>query len=264
MKFRIQYGVLEQLFTLCRPALIAFSIMCLLGFGTYTKATNLVQNGSFETTSLSSPGGYFCQAGATCTSNVTDWSSVCNAGGCGNGSTVLSLLFDGTNGSAFNGGIGLWGSIASSPDGGNYVGADGDPTYRAAISQTINGLTAGDFYVLTFFQGAAQQAGTSGDTTERWQVSLGDDTQLSDLMTNPSHGVQPWESQTMTFQASSSSELLTFLAVGTPGGEPPVVLLDGVSMASASAPEPGAIYLTVGCLGLLGLYSIRKKRKGLA
>src|ERR1700683_3813281 len=106
-------------------------------------------------TTLSSPGGDFCQAGPTCASNVTDWTSVCNAGGCGNGSTVLSLIFPSTNGTAFNGGIGLDGTIANSPDGGNMVAADGDPLFSAAFSQTITGLTVGGSYSLSFYQAAA-------------------------------------------------------------------------------------------------------------
>ena len=242
-------------------AIVVFAIICLFGFSKPGKASNLVQNGSFESTTLSSPGGYFCQAGSTCTSNVTDWASSCNFSSCGNGNTVLSLLFAGTNGSAFNGGIGLWGPIADSPDGGNFVADDGDSTYGAAISQTINGLVTGDTYSLSFYQAAAQQSGSNGPTTERWQVSLGSDTQLSTLMTNPSHGFQSWNQQTMTFTATSTSEVLTFLAVGTPSGVPPVSLLDGVSLISTSVPEPGAIYVTALGLGLLGLCAIRTQRK---
>jgi hypothetical protein len=243
------------------PAIIVLALVCLFGLSKSAGASNLVTNGSFESTSLSSPGGYFCQAGATCVSNVTGWTSVCNHSACGNGNTVLSLLFAGTNGSAFNGNIGLWGSIADSPDGGNFVGADGDSTYGAPLSQTINGLITGDTYTLSFYQAAAQQNGSDGPTTERWQVTLGGDTQLSALMTNTSHGFQAWNQQTMTFQATSTSELLTFLAVGTPSGVPPVSLLDGVSLLSTTAPEPGPIYVTALGLGLLGLTAIRRQRK---
>lgn len=242
--------------------LIVLGMICLLGLGTPAKAGNLVANGNFELTNLGSPGGYFCQSGATCTSNVTDWTSVCNAGGCGNGSTVLSLVYAGTNGSAFNGNIGLWRPIADSPDGGNFIAADGDPQYSASFSQEIDGLNVGQSYILTFDQAAAQQNGTSGPTTESWQVSLGSDTQTSTVMDNPSHGFQPWNQQTMTFTASAASELLTFLAVGTPGGEPPVSLLDGVSMVQAAAPEPANVVLAV--VGLLGLAVLRARRRARA
>ncbi len=243
------------------PAIVVFAIICLFGFSQPGKASNLVLNWSFESTTLSSPGGYFCQAGATCVSNVADWTSFCNRSSCGNGNTVLSLLFGGTNGSAFNGGIGLWGPIANSPDGGNFVADDGDATYGSSISQTIKGLIPSNTYTLSFYQAAAQQSGSSGPTTERWQVTLGSDTQLSTIMNNPSHGFQAWNQQTMTFTATSSSEVLTFLAVGTPSGVPPVSLLDGVSLLSTDAPEPGAICVTAWGLGLVGLCAIRMQRK---
>jgi hypothetical protein len=241
-----------------RLAVVAFSIIFMLALALPARA-DLITNGNFETTSLSSPGGYFCQAGSTCVSNVADWTSVCDASSCGTGATVLSLLFASTNGSAFNGGIGLTGTIADSPDGGNYVGADGDPQFSAPFSQTINGLDIGSVYTLTFDQAAAQQAGTSGDTTERWQVTLGGDTQLSTLMTNPSGGFQPWNQQSMTFTATSTSEVLTFLALGTPGGEPPVSLLDGVSLVGT--PEPSSLFMGFMSAGLLGVCAVRRQRK---
>jgi hypothetical protein len=255
----IRYRCVRKWLLLGQSAMIVCGVICLLGLVTPAKAGNLVMNGSFESTTLDNPGGYFCQAGPTCVSNVTDWNSVCNAGGCGNGSTVLSLLFAGTNGGAFNGDIGLWGPIADSPDGGNFVGADGDPQYSAAFSQEINGLDVGQSYILTFDQAAAQQNGTSGATTEKWQVSLGSETQDSAVMDNPSHGFQAWNQQTMTFTATATSELLTFLAVGTPGGEPPVSLLDGVSMVSSAAPEPANLVLAVA--GLVGLAVLRARRR---
>ena len=244
------------------PAIVVFAIICLFGFSKPGKASNLVLNGSFESTTLSSPGGYFCQAGSTCTSNVTDWASSCNFSSCGNGNTVLSLLFAGTNRPRL--------SMAESACGVPLPTArtavtswqtTAISTYGAAISQTINGLVTGDTYSLSFYQAAAQQSGSNGPTTERWQVSLGSDTQLSTLMTNPSHGFQSWNQQTMTFTATSTSEVLTFLAVGTPSGVPPVSLLDGVSLISTSVPEPGAIYVTALGLGLLGLCAIRTQRK---
>ena len=153
--------------------------------------TEYITNGDFETlvggNSLGVSGGYFCKAGATCVSNVASWSSICHAGAnCGSGGTVASILFANTNGSAFNGSIGLWvagqsgvGStgVPNSPVGGNFVAFDGDPTYNASISQVVNGLTPGGRYTLTFYQAAAQQNGTTGATTEQWQVTFAGQTQ---------------------------------------------------------------------------------------
>jgi hypothetical protein len=67
----------------------------------------------------------------------------------------------------------------------------------------------------------------------------------------------------MNFTATSTSQLLTFLSGGSPGGEPPVALLDGVSMVDSSAvPEPGSILLVVGGIGVLGLFRKRASGKG--
>ena len=74
-------------------------------------------------------------------------------------------------------------------------------------------------------------------------------------MNNASHGVVPWSLETMTFQATSASQVLTFLAMGTPAGEPPIDLLDGMSL---SAPEPGTIVLLGS--GLLALAAAKKRR----
>jgi hypothetical protein len=123
--------------------------------------------------------------------------STCNDDSCGNGDTVASLLFPGTNGSAFNNDNGLWG-IADSPGGGNMVAIDGDPEFTAPLFQTISGLTAGDEYKLQFWQASGQQQGTAGATTQKWGVTLGGGAeQFSTLINTPSEIQTPWTLQTM-------------------------------------------------------------------
>lgn len=101
----------------------------------------------------------------------------------------------------------------------------------------------GDDYTLGFYQAGAQQTTTANAkaTTERWQVSLGSETQLSQLMDSPPSGYHPWEAQSMTFVASAASEVLSFLAIGTPVGAPPVSLLADVSLQPRSVPDPGSL-----------------------
>jgi hypothetical protein len=215
-------------------------------------ASTLLSNGSFELLT-DGPGqlGY--------NTNATDW-------------TTSGYNFVFASGTADQGGVTgqdgdlqLWGPQngsanglpASSPDGGNFVAADG--AYKVgAISQTVNGLTPGDDYTVGFWWAGAQQSGFTGPNTEQWQVSLGSQTLDTAVVDNASHGFTGWQYETMTFTATSATEVLSFLAIGTPSGQPPFSLLDGVSL-NAAAPEPSEFALTIG--GLLGILAAKKFRR---
>ena len=54
------------------------------------------------------------------------------------------------------------------PAGGNYVEADGNPFFESGFNYTVTGLTVGTTYTLTFYQGASQWDGFSGNTTNQW------------------------------------------------------------------------------------------------
>jgi hypothetical protein len=150
-----------------------------------------------------------------------------------------------------------------SPNLGNFIQADGTPGLAYALTQTINALTIGQSYDLTFYQAGGQELYGLGGDTEQWQVSLGSQTQLSSLMTVPQGAVVPWESQSMTFTASATSEVLSFFPIGI-GGQPPMLFLDGVDLES-NVPEPSATLLlggigTVIALGKLGRRLLRSSR----
>ena len=192
-----------------------------LAAGGVAKATNLVVNGSFESTSLTDK-DYF-------SGHVDGWSG---------GDNLTFLDFPGTADDPDKY-LTVYGPFpATSPDGGNFVEADGAPSYHGALYQTISGLTAGRTYELTFFQAAGQQTGFKGPTTEQWQVSFGDQTQLSDQFSLPEGGVGLWQGQKMYFKANSATQVLTFLAEGTPDGQPPIAFLDGVSMQAGPRSPP--------------------------
>jgi hypothetical protein len=143
------------------------------------------------------------------------------------------------------------------------VGGDGDTGFNAPFYQTINGLVPGNSYTLTFYQAGAQQNGSSGATTAQWQVTLGSQTQLSTLMNAPSQGFAPWSLQTMTFQAPSASEVLTFLAMGGPYGRPPVSLIDDIVLTQ-STPEPAPAVLAGLAFCLLFAKALYKRRNASA
>jgi len=198
---------------------------------------NLVSNGDFAAYTGTAPKDF--------TSNClpTDWS-------------VGGYVFLDAPGTATTGpGIPVWGPFPAPPPpdaNNNFIESDGSVGLAQPVAQTISGLTVGQSYTVSFNQAAGQQYLDSGATTEQWQVSLGSDTQFSAVMNTPSEGVFPWEGQTLTYTASSSSELLSFLAIGS-GGVPPIVFLDGVDMES-SVPEPsaGLILLGVGAVVAMG------------
>jgi hypothetical protein len=242
-------------------ALIAVSA---IGGRAVAAPVNLVTNGNFTQTSVTGNGGFLCAntGGSTCNSQLTGWGATCSTGGCVGTASPSSILVAGTNGAGWNGGYGLyWNNIGDPPTGGNTVGIDGDPNYTSVLSQTISGLTTGHSYMLTFYQAASQQIGLSGATTEQWSVSLGGGvSQTSTLMNTPSQGSHGWMQVTMSFVATAGSEVLQFVALGTPAGEPPVCLLGDVSLfdnTPAAVSEPATLAL-IG-VGLLGMVIARRR-----
>ncbi len=173
----------------------------------------------------------------------------------------------GSHSPTYNNTFSLWGSKngglvtlpATSPDGGNFLALDAAAGYRGAgISQTLTGLTVGNKYAVTFNWASGQQYGYTGATTESMQVSFGaNQVQSTSTVSNLDKGFTPWRQQTFVFTADGTSDVLNFLAVGTPSGLPPIVLLDGVGFAAV--PEPGSLAL-VG-IGLLVTATVHRCRK---
>jgi PEP-CTERM motif len=219
----------------------------LLLFGAGAKA-DLITNGNFSTTT-----GYG-QIGDNAT--VQGWTTngynfiFPSTGGTVTGSSGnLSLYGGGVNGGAV---------LGPSPAGGNYIGADG-AFEVGAISQSITGLTVGAEYAVSFYWGGAQQTTFTGATTEQWLVGLGSQQLATSVVNDVNGGFTGWQYTTLTFDATSTSETLSFLAVGTPSGQPPFSLLDGVSMNQV--PEPASMSLFGAGLAALGLVRRRKQKQ---
>jgi hypothetical protein len=148
---------------------------------------------------------------------------------------------------------------ATSPTGGNYLGLDADVAYDAPVQQTVTGLTVGQTYALSFWWAGAQQTTFGGPTTDTLMATLGGVTQTTPTINVANQGYSPWTLVTFDYTATSASEVLSFLATGTPltPNEPPFVLLDGVDLESTT-PDGG---LTIALLGgaLVGLEGLRRK-----
>jgi len=186
---------------------------------------NLVTNSDFSSY-VSAPKDWFY--------NVlpTDWASTSYAS------------IDAPNTATTGPAVPVWGPFPNPPLGGNFLEDDGSSGLSTPVTQTITGLTAGQSYTLTFYQAGGQQYGESGQTNQYWQVTLGGDTQTSAVMAVPSQGVFPWEAQTLTLTADNTSDVLSFLAVGS-GGVPPMVFLADPDLES-NVPEPSAGLLLIG------------------
>ena len=229
------------------------------------RATPAIQNGSFEATTASGSTEFGTRyAGQV----VTGWTT----------SGYNFLFKPGTADSTgaaneYGGPLALWGPNntinggaksgpanglpASSPDGGNFLGADG-AYLTDGINQTITGLSGHSIEQVTFYWAGAQQQGYDGPTTEQWQVSLGDQVAKTAVVSNVSHGFTGWQKTTLSFVATSTTAVLSFLAIGTPSGVPPFSLLDGVSIVEV--PEPTSLALVGAGLGIAGLATRRQRR----
>jgi Protein of unknown function (DUF642)/PEP-CTERM motif len=220
----------------------------------HADSVNLVTNGSFST--ITTPGS----AEFNTVSNpnaVTGWTS-----------TGFNFVFTSPGATTAGAGnhLSLWdpSNFTASPDGGNFIALDG-AFQVGAVSQTINGLVAGQATTVSFYFAGAQQSGFSGTTTEQLTVSLGDQTFATQVLTDPSHGFTGWYSESFTFTPTSTSETLSFLANGTPSGEPPMSLLDGVSVTQPEVPEPSSLLLfATGLTGLSGMVRARFSKRNQA
>jgi len=103
------------------------------------------------------------------------------------------------------------------------------------------------------------------DTDKRQMYDMGGDPFATSVYLNTAPAGQPgsfsgWMTANFTFTADSTSEVLSFLAVGTPAGNlPPFALLDGVSLTAV--PEPSTWAMMLAGFGGLGFAAFRRRRR---
>jgi hypothetical protein len=235
-----------------------------MALATTASAANLVQNGDFN-----SPGAATAVLVSTGSTFITGWTNqatysayipqgqtpdqtwqCCLLGSAGPGYGVANGMVGPPSGNA---------SVVI--DGTNGFGPGGGYGY---IEQDIVGLISGQSYTLTFWQAGSQEYTVTGDQTEYFQVSLGDQSWNSTTMTVPSQGFAPWEKFSTTFTWDGVGNALQFAAVGS--GEPAFALLADVSLTgmSGGVPEPST-WALMG-LGFAGLSfaAVRRRRSAVA
>ncbi len=210
--------------------------------GSTAGTANLVQNGGFESTTITTTGD-------PAAGQVANW----NIG------FGVNLWFPNTvdvlpNASA------LWGPNdgsanglpGASPAGGNFIEQDAN-FLTTAFNQTITGLTPGAHYKLGFWWAAAQwYYASSVPTTNQWFASLGTQTHSTAIVNVPYAGFHAWQHENFYYTATSASTALTFISLGS--GDPPAALLDGVTIdQTASVPDLDTWALLGLGFGALGL-----------
>ncbi len=236
--------------------MLATAVLIAGTMGGTANAMNLVTNGGFEI--LTNGIGQIDN-----NTIATGWSS---AG--------YNFVFDGATADSVGstgqyGGLTLWGpangftnGLGPSPDGGNFVAADG-AFGVAPIEQTLIGLVAGKSYAVKFYWAGAQQAGFTGPQDEHWNVKLGNGpVQSTATYFNSTGGFSGWRAERFIFTAAGASEVLSFLAVGHPDGVPPFSLLDGVS--ASAVPEPASWAMLIAGFGLVGATARRRRTNAVA
>ncbi len=207
---------------------------------------DLITNGNFTTNGGGGQIGYNTTANGWTMANSTSYTFLF---------TSPTQATSGVTGQSGN--LALWGpgdgsnnGLTASPAGGSFIASDG-AYEQSAIQQTIAGLTVGQSYAVSFYYAGAQQYTFHGANTEQWEVSLGGQNLYTSVLDNTDEGFTGWQYTTMVFTATSASEVLSFLAIGTPSGVPPFSLLDGVTMNAVPEPTSAAMMLS-GLAGLIG------------
>lgn len=146
----------------------------------------------------------------------------------------------------------------ASPDGGTWVGLGINGSYIESFGQSLSGLTVGQTYTVSWQAanfGINNQAnsylGSNAIGVMLDGASIGQGSTLS-LSSN-------WSTQSLTFVATSASQLLSFSLAST---EKAYLGIDGISVTAGgvapAVPEPSTWALMA--IGLIGMGAMRRRQ----
>jgi hypothetical protein len=125
-------------------------------------------------------------------------------------------------------------------------------------------LTAGKVYVVLFWWAGAQQQGYSTATTESITVSLGGSSLSTGTVSITGSSFSGWKQSALAFTATNATETLSFLAVGTPNGEPPFSLVGDINMTLIPDFSNWMIFAGFGAVCILFEVVRRRRRPAIA
>ena len=236
--------------------LLPLALLLITLGGTANAQTNLVQNGNFAVTGGTTSFQFGTFDGYTPAETLADWSST--------GYNFVFLPTSTSANSAYGtGNLTLYSSTTTpsnsfnnaSPTGGNFIAADADYGTEPIHANHQRPDAGRDICRVIRLGGRpANRLHRRDDRTMAGQSGQqrGDHAEHQDRRPTRATGFTGWMDQTFDFVATSSSEVLSFLANGTPAGVPPFALLANVSMTQV--PEPGSLMVLLsGITGLIGL-----------
>ena len=127
-----------------------------------------------------------------------------------------------------------------------------------SVTETVNGLTAGKTFTLSFF--AAQRPGYANDP---FTVNYTPFDDTDPLLLTVTAGSTDWTKYSTTFTGQGNG-LITFTGLNSNSGGDFNVGLDAVSISTSAVPEPSTWAMMLLGFGGLGFLAYRKAQKGKA